>query len=400
MAQGGEAADAVQPSNGNAAIDELRQAQEALQLSEQRARLIVDMALDAVITIDAGGNITSWSRQAEQVFGWASTEIIGRPIAEIVIPAAQRSAHTSGLHRFLESGEGPILNRRIETTALHRHGHAFPVELTVAPIKLQQGWTFSAFVRDLTEQKAKETALRETQAELARLSRITTTGELAAWIAHEVKQPVSAVISNAQTCLHWLTDETLDLPKARAAAERIVRDARRATDVVTHIRAIATKADPEQNEVDINGLITDILALLDDTLRAHRIIVTSALAACIPPVLGDRIQLQQVLLNLLTNAIEAMVSVTDRPRTLHVLSRTEGTESIFVAIQDAGIGVEDQEPDKLFEPFFTTKQGGMGMGLSICRSIIEAHGGRLWATPGELTGAVFQFSLPIEINNQ
>jgi PAS domain S-box-containing protein len=381
-------------------IDELRLAQEALQLSELRARLIVDMALDAVITIDASGCITSWNRQAEQVFGWASAETIGRPIAEIVIPTDQRLAHARGLHRFIATGEGPILNRRIEIMALHRHGHIFPVELTVAPIKLQQGWTFSAFVRDLTEQKAKEAVLRETQAELARVSRITTTGELAAWISHEVNQPLSAVVSNGQTCLHWLTDGTVDLAKARAAAEHVVRDAQRTADVVSHIRAIATKSEPEQIEVDVNGVIREVLALLDNSLRAHTIIVAPALAADIPPVLGDRVQLQQVLLNLLVNAVEAMSSVADRQRTLHVQSRKEATGDILVTIQDSGMGVVAREAEQIFEPFFTTKQGGMGMGLSICRSIIEAHGGRLWAKPGQPTGAVFQFVLPTEADGR
>jgi PAS domain S-box-containing protein len=380
----------------SADIEELRLAQEALQLSEQRARMIVDMALDAVVTIDAGGSITSWSRQAEQVFGWEAAEAIGRPIADIIIPADQRPAHLRGLQHFLKTGDGRILNKRIETIALHRDGGSFPVELTVAPIKLQQGWTFSAFVRDLTEQKAKETTLRETQAELARVSRITTTGELAAWIAHEVNQPLSAIASNGQTCLHWLSEATLNLEKARLAGERIVRDARLAADVVSRIRAIATKSQPVQTQVDINGVIHDVLELLDNALRRNSILVRSELAADIPAVLGDRVQLQQVLLNLLVNAIEAMSSVMDRPRAASIRSRREGTDDILVAIQDAGAGIEAHAQDQMFEPFFTTKQGGMGMGLSICRSIIEAHGGRLWVTQGQPEGALFQFVLPIE----
>jgi C4-dicarboxylate-specific signal transduction histidine kinase len=280
--------------------------------------------------------------------------------------------------------------------AVHRDGHTFPVELTVAPIQLQQGWTFSAFVRDLTEQKAKEAILRETQAELARVSRIMTTGELAAWMAHEVNQPLSAIASNGQTCLHWLSEATFNLEKARLAGERIVRDARLAADVVSRIRAMATKSQPVQTQVDINSVIHDVLELLDNSLRRHAIVVESELAADIASVLGDRVQLQQVLLNLLVNAIEAMSSIMDRPRTARILSRREGTDEILVAIQDAGMGIEAHALDQMFQPFFTTKQSGMGMGLSICRSIIEAHGGRLWVTPGHPTGAVFQFVLPID----
>jgi C4-dicarboxylate-specific signal transduction histidine kinase len=280
--------------------------------------------------------------------------------------------------------------------AMHRDGHAFPVELTVAPIQLQQGWTFSAFVRDLTERNAKEAILRETQAELARVSRITATGELVAWIAHEVNQPLSAIASNGQTCLHWLSDTTLDLEKARLAGERIVRDARLASDVVSRIRAMATKSQPVQTPVDINSVIHDVLEFLDNSFRRHSIVVESELAADIPSVLGDRVQLQQVLLNLLVNAVEAMSSVMDRPRTARILCRREASGNVLVAIQDAGMGIEAQALDQMFEPFFTTKRDGMGMGLSICRSIIEAHGGRLWVTQGQPTGAVFQFVLPIE----
>ena len=246
------------PAASPAGADELRLAQEALLLSEQRARLIVDMALDAVITIDANGTISSWNRQAAQMFGWAADEVIGRAIADVIIPAELRQAHLRGLQHFLATGDGPILNKRIETTALHRDGYLFVVELTVAPIKLQQGWTFSAFVRDVTEQRAKEAALRDAQAELARVSRITTTGELAAWIAHEVTQPLSAVISNGQTCLHWLSEATLDLAKARVAAERIVRDARLALDVVGRIRAMATKTTSERTKVAVNDVVSNV----------------------------------------------------------------------------------------------------------------------------------------------
>jgi len=363
-------------------------------LSEQRARLIVDMALDAVITIDSDGRIASWNQQAARVFGWASAEVIGRAISDVVIPADQRQSHLRGLRHFLETGDGPILNKRIETMALHRDGHTFPVELTVAPIRLQEGWRFSAFVRDLTEQKAKEAALREAQAELARVIRVTTTGELAAWIAHEVNQPLSAVISNGQTCLHWLSEETLDLAKARIAAERIVRDARLSVDVVGRVRAMVMKTSPERTRVAGNDVVSDVLVLLGTSLRTHTVSVDAELASGIPPVLGDRVQLQQVVLNLLMNGIEAMSSVTDRTRTLRISSSADDTDGVLVAIQDAGPWVDAQALDQAFEPFFTTKQGGMGMGLSICRSIIDAHGGRLWATPATPTGAIFQFALP------
>jgi C4-dicarboxylate-specific signal transduction histidine kinase len=237
-------------------------------------------------------------------------------------------------------------------------------------------------------------ALRKAQMELAHANRVTAMGQLTASIAHEINQPMTGVVANGHTCLHWLEDATFDLVKARVAAQRVVRDGQRASDVIGRIRALMTKSAPQTSDVDMNGVINEVLALIETERRTHRIGVRTELAATLPPVLGDRVQLQQVILNLLINGIEAMVSVTDRPRVLLIGSRLEAGGDALIFVRDHGTGLDSETADKIFSPFVTTKAKGIGMGLAICRSIVESHGGRLWASPASPHGAVFQFTLP------
>jgi len=258
-----------------------------------------------------------------------------------------------------------------------------------------------AFVLDLTEQKRAQEKLQEaqqslyaTQVDLARVSRLTTMGELAASIAHEVNQPLTAVTNNASACLRLLTDRNLDPEVLRRALEEIVADATRASAVIARIRTFIKKAPAEKRELDINEVIQEVLALADHELQKKRIFVEYQLTKTLPLVLADRVQLQQVLLNLIMNGIEAMTAVTDRPRVLWVQSQTDESGEILVAVRDAGIGL-GSEADRLFTPFFTTKASGMGMGLPISRSLVEGHGGRLWVTPNSPHGAMFSFTLPV-----
>jgi PAS domain S-box-containing protein len=258
-----------------------------------------------------------------------------------------------------------------------------------------------AFVLDLTEQKRAQEKLQEaqqslyaTQVDLARVSRLTTMGELAASIAHEVNQPLTAVTNNASACLRLLTDRNLDPEVLRRALEEIVADATRASAVIARIRAFIKKAPVEKSELDMNAVIQEVLALADHELQKKRIFVECQLTNTLPHVLADRVQLQQVLLNLIMNGIEAMTAVTDRPRVLCVQSQADESGEILVAVRDAGIGL-GSAADRLFTPFFTTKASGMGMGLPISRSLVEGHGGRLWVTPNSPHGATFSFTLPV-----
>jgi PAS domain S-box-containing protein len=248
---------------------------------------------------------------------------------------------------------------------------------------------------DITTIKRANEELQRTQAELARVTRLTTMGQLAASIAHEINQPLTGVITNGATCLHWLADETIDIGKARRAAGRIVRDGQRASDVVDRIRGLMTKSAHRETEVDMHGLVKDVLVLIRTELQAQRVSARTELKARSSFVRGDRVQLQQVVLNLIMNGIEAMLPVTNRHRILVIGSRLEGSGDLLVFVRDHGTGIRPEIMDKLFEPFFTTKSEGIGMGLAICRSIVETHSGRLWASAAAPHGSVFQFTLPI-----
>jgi PAS domain S-box-containing protein len=371
-----------------------KRAEEHLRLAEDRTRLILDSSLDAVITIDARDTITGWSKSAEDIFGWSCEEAVGKRIVDTIIPMQYRDAHLRGCEHFLATGEGPILNRRVEITALHRAGHEFPVELTVTAIRLES-WHFTAFVRDLTDKRRVEEALREAREELTRVTRLTAMGELSASIAHEINQPLTAIAANSDTCLHWLSTEEPDLAKARAAAQRLAKDARRASEIIARIKALMNKTPVEKAPLDIIDAIRDVMKLTQGEFHKHRITTLADLHESVPPINGDRVQLEQVILNLVLNSIESMMLVEDRPRTLSIKSRVLDDRMVEISFHDTGVGLDSTAVDRLFDAFFTTKHNGTGMGLAICRSIIEAHDGQISATPGAPFGAVFQFSLPI-----
>jgi C4-dicarboxylate-specific signal transduction histidine kinase len=248
----------------------------------------------------------------------------------------------------------------------------------------------------IDERNRAELALRDAQADLARAARLTTMGELAASIAHEVAQPVAASVANANAGLRWLGAEPPDLEEARQALGRIVRDGGRASDILGGIRALVRKASPRKDRLDINDTIQEVIALTRAELHRNGISARTRLADGLPPVQGDRIQLQQVMLNLILNAADAMSESGDEPRELLITTDEDEANAVRVAVRDLGPGLPPGSRGRLFEAFYTTKAGGMGMGLSICRSIVEAHGGRVWATANEPRGAVFQFTLPRE----
>jgi len=264
------------------------------------------------------------------------------------------------------------------------------------PLRNREGRVIKWFgsVVDLHDWKEAQQALQMTQIELARVSRLTTMGELAASIAHEVNQPLTAVTNNSSACLRLLAASNLKPEVLRRALEEIVADGTRASAVIARIRAFIKKAPAEKNELDINEVIQEVLALAGRELLNNRVLVECQLTKALPLVLADRVQLQQVLLNLIMNGIEAMIAVTDQPRSLWVESRVDESGDILVAVRDSGTGL-GSEADRVFTPFFTTKANGMGMGLPISRSLIEGHGGRLWVTPNFPHGTVFSFALPV-----
>jgi PAS domain S-box-containing protein len=259
-----------------------------------------------------------------------------------------------------------------------------------------------AFIIDMTDRKQAEERLRESerrfldaQVELAHVTRITTLGELTASIAHEVSQPLAAVGANAEACLGWLRRGTPDIEAARRSVEWIIDDGKRANEVIRRVRALAKKTDIEKVLLDVNDVIRETIALVQRELISHRVLLQTELASALPMILVDPVQLQQVIINLVMNGIEAMQAVADRPRELAIRSGQDEAHQVHVTVTDCGVGISAENADRLFTPFFTTKSSGMGMGLSICRSIIEVHGGRLWAAAKVPHGAMFQFTLPV-----
>jgi PAS domain S-box-containing protein len=376
-----------------------RHAEEDLRGSEEKHRVIVETANDAVVSMDETGAILLANPATTRVFGYDPIEIIGKPLT-MLMPEMMRKLHENGFKRYLATGKRHLNWQGIELTAQRKDGQEFAVEVSFGELTSDGHKIFTGFIRDISERKRAEDQLRAsernlqmTQLELARVSRLTTMGELAASIAHEVNQPLTAVINNGSACLRLLANRNLEPDVLRRALEGIVADGTRASAVLARIRAFIKKETSEKNPVDINEVIQEVLVLAGRELDENQVLLDHQLKTDLPFVLADRVQLQQVLLNLIMNSIEALTAMTDRPRLLWVQSRIDESGDVLVAVSDSGTGF-GLEVDRVFTPFFTTKSKGMGMGLSISRSLIENHGGRLWAMPNSPYGAVFSFTLP------
>ena len=372
---------------------ERRQAAEELRRSEVRFRLLVEGIADyAVYMLDADGFVSSWNSGAERIKGYSAEEIIGQHYSCFYGDEDLRKGkpamalrEAAGTGRFEEDGwrvrkDGSRFQANAILTALHD-----PKGKLVG---------FAKITRDLTEGRRAEDAVQATQAELARVIRVSTLGELTASIAHEVNQPLSAIVTNAKAGRRILASPAPDIEDVRQALTEIVEAGTRAGEIISHIRALVKKGAPQKSPVDINLVIQEVLNLIPGVLENQHVSLEMELRPSLPAVLGDRVQLQQVVLNLIMNGIEAMSAIPDRPRALVI--RSDARESgLEVTVQDSGIGLDPPNIDHIFDTFFTTKPNGMGMGLSICRSIIEAHRGRLWASQDPaVQGATFRFSLP------
>ncbi|HVR21759.1 MAG TPA: PAS domain S-box protein, partial [Candidatus Polarisedimenticolia bacterium] len=375
-------------------ITQRKEEESAHRYTEEKYRLVVETASDAVISLDETSTILLANPATTRVFGYTPEELIGKPLT-MLMPEFLRKLHDTGFKRYVATGQRHINWQGTELTGLRKNGKEFPVEVSFGELIQDGHRVFTGFIRDISERKQAQRAIQNAQAELARVSRLTTMGELAASIAHEVNQPLTAVNNNSNACLRLLANQNLQPDVLRRALEEIVADGTRASAIIARIRAFIKKTPAEKNRLDVNEVVREVLAMMGHGFEENRIVVQSELAEALPLLLGDRVQLQQVLLNLTMNGVEAMTAIIDRPRLLWVQSRIDESGDVLIAVRDSGTGL-GLEADRVFSPFFTTKANGMGMGLSISRSLIEAHGGRLWATPNFPHGTVFSFTLPVD----
>jgi PAS domain S-box-containing protein len=334
-----------------------------------------------------------WSEETFRIFGFDRAT---QPTVESVI---QRT-HPEDLRRvrdFIERAPRDAGDRELEHRLMMPDGSVKYLRVVAHALGDEAGEvSFIGAVMDVSAAKRAEEAVHDAQAALAQVTRMATLGELTAWIAHEVSQPLTGVVTNGAACLRWLDRAVPALDEARSSVVEMISDAKRAGDVVQRIRAIAKRTEPEKARLDINELIHDVARLVEREAAAYGASLDLELEPALPAVIGDRVQLQQVMINLVINAFQAMSSTTDRPRELLIRSQRYGDGRVLVAVVDSGIGVEAKNADKLFKTFFTTKPSGMGMGLSICRSIVEAHGGQVSAVNNAGLGATFQLILPSE----
>jgi PAS domain S-box-containing protein len=520
-------------------IDERRLAEERLcqeerelKRSEVHKAAILDSSLDCVVAIDHEGRITEFNPAAEQTLGYRRNDVVGKHLADVIIPHSLREKHRTGFVRYLTTGESHVLGRRLEMTARCADGREIPVEVAITRIPQDGPPAFTGYLRDITERKKSEEALRAAHAqvlrseerwrsvfensavgvaltdlngrfiatnpvyqrmlgytelelqsrtflditheqdrdanatlitellagerqefqiekqyrrkdrtsvwvrsnvsivpgtervprflmtlseditqsklseaalakarsELAKVARITSLGVLTASIAHEINQPLSGIITNASTCLRMLSADRPNIDGALETVRRTIRDGNRASDVITRLRTLYSKKEPSPEWMDLNEAAREVTALSLSELQRSGVLLRYQLADDLPPLVADRIQLQQVILNLLRNAVDAMSTIGDRPRELLIRTDRDVENQVQLSVKDTGVGLTPQAAEKIFEAFYTTKTDGMGIGLSISRSIIEAHQGRLWATPNDGPGSTFSFAIPCTLD--
>jgi PAS domain S-box-containing protein len=390
-------------------VQELKRTNEALQtenIERKRAEdvlreqaSLLDLTHDTVFARDMGDVITYWNRGAEELYGWTGEEAIGKvthQLTQTIFPAPLKDINAE----LLRTGrwEGELVHTKRDGTqvvvasrwSLQRDEQGEPAAI------LETNNDITERKRAMTEQKRAEEALRQAQANLAHVSRVTMMGELTASLAHEVNQPITAAVTNAKTCVRWLAGDSPNIEEARDAAMRSAKNGTRAAEIISRIRILFEKGTLEREPVDINEVIREIIILLRSEMTRYSVSVHTELGAALPELVGDNVQLQQVFMNLVLNGIEAMKDVDDK-RELFIKSEPWENEQVLVSVSDTGNGLPQQQADRIFDAFFTTKLHGTGMGLSISRSIVESHGGRLWADGNSPRGATFHIALPTRV---
>lgn len=368
-------------------------AESARRSSELRLRSILETVPDAIIVIDKRGIVRSFSPAAERLFGYPRREVEGQNVS-MLMPSPYRDDHDSYLARYLKTGERRIIGIGRLVVGRRKDGETFPLELSVGEFMLENEQFFTGFVRDVTERQQAEKRVQDLQSELLHVSRLSAMGQMASTLAHELNQPLTAVTNYLQAARRLITSGAGEAGRVDEIMEKAVTQAARAGQVIRRLRDFVAKGETERRVEALDKAVEEAVALALVGAKQLGIRVTMDLGRESVPVIIDRIQVQQVVLNLVRNAVEAMERAERRE--LSVFARPASTAgNIEIVVADTGAGIAPDVAARLFQPFVTTKENGMGLGLSICREIVEAHGGRLVATANVPTGAVFSFSLPI-----
>ncbi|MDO8290303.1 MAG: PAS domain S-box protein [Parvibaculum sp.] len=373
-------------------ITERRQVEDDLREREARLASILQTIPDAIIIIDDRGLIESFSPAAERLFGYGFEDVVSKNVS-ILMPAPYRTEHDGYLARYLATSEKHIIGIGRIVVGLRCDGTTFPMELAVGEIVIGQRRLFTGFIRDITERQRTERRLQDIQADLVHVSRLSEMGQMASALAHELNQPLSANMNYVKAARR--TIDGIRMPEIARAMELLDKagaQTARAGQIIRRLRDFIEKGQSTRTCENLNEVVEEALALGLVGAADANVKVTVNLQAELPPVPMDKIQIQQVILNLVRNSVEAMQAVARRE--LLIRTMTEGGDSVMVDVVDSGPGLSPEVEQKLFQPFTTTKETGMGIGLSICRSIIEAHGGELWATANREGGVTFSFRLP------
>jgi two-component system, LuxR family, sensor kinase FixL len=366
-----------------------------LQVGEERFRRVVEAAPNAMIMVNQEGQITLANQQAEKTFGYPREELLGGPI-EMLLPERVRSDHEGFRRDYLCDPQARPMGAGRELFGRRKDGSEVPVEIGLSPIHTSKGPLVLASIVDITERKLAELEAARQRHDLAHLARVSTVGELSSSLAHELTHPITAILSNAQAAQRFLAQDDIDLDEVREILNDIVTQDQRAGEVIHGLRLLLKKGEPQKHcdDVDLNEVIRDVVNLMRGDLINRNVTVDTDLAQNLPAVTGDRVQLQQVLLNLALNGCDAMADYKSSERRLLIASQCENG-AVRVSVSDSGSGIPREKMEQVFERFFTTKKKGMGLGLSVCRTIINAHHGKIWATNNAGCGATFHFSLPI-----
>ncbi len=362
----------------------------ALHEREVRLQSILETIPDALVIIDERGAIDALSPAAERLFGWSGAELKGRNVA-LLMPEPDRSRHDAYLGRYLATGEKRVIGKGRVLIGQRCDGSTFPMQLAVGEMQTEGGRFFTGFVRDLTERQRTEARLQELQSELVHISRLTALGEMASTLAHELNQPLSAIANYLRGSVRLLGAEEIPRERLTEALEKASEQTLRAGEIIRRLRDFVSRGETERRLESLPKLIEEAGALALVGAKEHGVRVEFDLDPAVNLVLADRVQIQQVVLNLIRNAIDAMEHTPRRE--LRVAVRPVEDDLVQITVADTGAGISPVIADQLFQPFITTKRHGMGVGLSISRTIIEAHGGRIWAEPTPGGGASFHFTL-------